>query len=112
MSRKKNLQVVFPLNSDDDFARVIEESSKYLTVIDIHQSWCGPVSAMEPLYRKAFIELDAPDQRIKFYTMDAEKLSPQRRTALAVTDACKPLFVVYKVRAFFFLLVPIPPPLT
>ncbi len=32
MSRRKGQQVVFPLASEDDFMKAIEDSSKYLTV--------------------------------------------------------------------------------
>ena len=53
---------------------------------------------MEPIYRKAYIELDRPEERLKFYTIEAEKLTARGREGLPVTDACKPLFVVYKVR--------------
>ena len=52
---------------------------------------------MEPIYRKAYIELDRPEERLKFYTIEAEKLTAKGREGLPVTDACKPLFVVYKV---------------
>lgn len=98
MSRKKTLQVVFPLETEELFLKAIEDSSKYLTVVDLHQNWCGPVSAMEPLYRKAYIELDSPEHRVKFYTMDIDKISPENRVGLPISESCKPLFVVYKVR--------------
>jgi hypothetical protein len=67
-------------------------------VVDIHQNWCGPCSIMEPIYRKAYIELDRPDERLKFYTIEVEKLTEKGRAGLPVSEACKPLFVVYKVR--------------
>jgi hypothetical protein len=107
MSKRKNLQVVFPLKSEEEFLKAVADSDRYLTVVDIHQTWSGPCSVMEPLYRKAFIELEQPEQRLKCYTIEAEKLSPQSRTGLPVNDSCKPLFVVYKVGAgaLFFLLV-------
>ena len=107
MSKRKNLQVVFPLKSEEEFLKAVADSDRYLTVVDIHQTWSGPCSVMEPLYRKAFIELEQPEQRLKCYTIEAEKLSPQSRTGLPVNDSCKPLFVVYKVGAgaLFFLVV-------
>lgn len=108
MSKRKNLQVVFPLKSEEEFLKAVADSDRYLTVVDIHQTWSGPCTVMEPLYRKAFIELEQPEQRLKCYTIEAEKLSPQSRTGLPVNDSCKPLFVVYKVGAgalfFLFLL--------
>ena len=99
MSKKKGQQIVFPLGSEEEFFAAIEASSKYLTVVDIHQGWCGPCSIMEPIYRKAYIELDRAEERLKFYTIEAEKLTEKGRAGLPVTEACKPLFVVYKVSA-------------
>ena len=57
---------------------------------------------MEPVYRKAYIELDRPDERLKFFTIEAEKLSKESREGLPITDACRPLFVVYKVRSALY----------
>ena len=98
MSRKKGVQVVFPLADDAAFQKAVEESAKFLTVIDIHQNWCGPCTIMEPIYKKFYIELDRPEERLKFFTVDVDFLSPKSREGLPITEACKPLFVLYKVR--------------
>jgi thioredoxin 1 len=100
MSRKKGVQVVFPLADDAAFQKAVEESAKFLTVIDIHQNWCGPCTIMEPIYKKFYIELDRPEERLKFFTVDVDFLSPKSREGLPITEACKPLFVLYKVRCF------------
>jgi hypothetical protein len=68
-SRRKQLNVVSALESSEGFARAIEDSSKFLVVIDIHQAWTGPCTVMEPIYRKAYIELERADERLKFYTV-------------------------------------------
>ena len=67
-------------------------------MVDIHQNWCGPCTIMEPIYRKAYLELDRADERLKFYTIEVDKLTEKGRAGLPITEECKPLFVVYKVR--------------
>jgi hypothetical protein len=95
--RKKGAPIV-ALDSDDAFQAAIEQSTKFLIVVDIHQGWCGPCTTMEPIYNKAYIELDRAEDRLKFFTIDAEKLSAESRKGLPVTESCKPLFVVFKVQ--------------
>ena len=68
-SRRKQLNVVSVLDSSEAFTRAIDQSTKLLIVIDIHQAWTGPCTVMEPIYRKAIIELDRADERLKFYTV-------------------------------------------
>jgi hypothetical protein len=140
--RKKGAPIV-ALDSDEAYQAAIEQSTRYLTVVDIHQGWCGPCTTMEPIYNKAcvsgigrqrgkrppppsppfcahapafakrlmrpqpqpsrlpprsYIELDKAEERLKFFTIDAEKLSAESKKGLPVTESCKPLFVVFKVR--------------
>jgi hypothetical protein len=71
MSRRKQVQTVSALADGEAFDRAIADSGTFLTVIDIHQAWCGPCSVMEPIYRKAYIELEQPEERLKFYTVRA-----------------------------------------
>ena len=97
-ARRKNMTVVTALESDEAYQAAVEKSSQYLTIIDIHQNWCGPCSIMEPIYRKAYLELERAEERLKFYTIDEAKLSAESRAGLPITDSCKPLFVVFKVR--------------
>jgi hypothetical protein len=68
-SRRKQLNVVAALDSHEGFARAVEESTRFLVVVDIHQAWTGPCTVMEPIYRKAMIELDRAEERLKFYTV-------------------------------------------
>jgi hypothetical protein len=48
---KKGAQVIFPLDSADAFQKVIDDSEKYLAVVDIHYGWCGPTEVMAPVIR-------------------------------------------------------------
>lgn len=46
MSKRKNQQVVTALDSAEAYGRAVASSEKFLVVVDIHQGWCGPVTAM------------------------------------------------------------------
>jgi thioredoxin-like negative regulator of GroEL len=75
MSRnKKGINPVTPLTTSADFANAIEESEKRLVVIDIHQNWCGPCTTVEPIFRKAYLELEQPESRLKIYTVRLQTL--------------------------------------
>jgi hypothetical protein len=52
--RKKGAPIV-ALDSDEAYQAAIEQSTRYLTVVDIHQGWCGPCTTMEPIYNKACV---------------------------------------------------------
>ena len=67
--QKGQNQVIDPKLMDQKFNREV----KYLTlapaVIDVHQGWCGPCTVVEPIYRRLFIELDRPEDRIRLYSV-------------------------------------------
>jgi thiol-disulfide isomerase/thioredoxin len=109
-SRRKKGAPIVALDDDAAFVAAVEQSTKFLVVVDIHQGWCGPCTTMEPIYNKAFIELDRAEDRVKFFTIDAEKLSAESKKGLPVTESCKPLFVVFKVRLHRPPAGPSPPP--
>ena len=50
-SRKKGAQVIFALDSAEALQTVIDDSEKYLAVVDIHYGWCGPTEVMAPVIR-------------------------------------------------------------
>lgn len=68
MARRQR-QVVSALPDDAAYTRAIGESDKQLVVVDIHRDWCGPCTVMEAVYRKAYIEIDKAEERVKFYTV-------------------------------------------
>ena len=117
MARRQR-QVVSALPDDAAYTRAIGESDKQLVVVDIHRDWCGPCTVMEAVYRKAYIEIDKAEERVKFYTVrtvhrrgapsfvatsfcrlqiDEAKLTPEQKHGLPLNGGCKPLFVVFKV---------------
>ena len=55
-SRKKGVQILFPLESADAFQKAVDESDKFLAVIDVYQSWTGPTAVMEPVFRRIKME--------------------------------------------------------
>lgn len=100
MSRRKGaFQVTFPCESAEAFDAAVRESDKKLVVMDIYQAWAGPCAAVEPCFRKAFLELDQAESRLKVYTVDETLMTDAQKVGLPVAGTCRPLFVVYKNRA-------------
>lgn len=52
MSRRKQLNVCSALESSAELDNVVEQSDKFLAVVDVHLGWTGPCSVLEPIYRK------------------------------------------------------------
>lgn len=94
-SRKKGVQILFPLESSEAFADAVEQSEKFLAVVDLYQSWSGPTSVMEPVYRK--IKNEHEKLQVKFYTMEESLMAPEQRKYIPATHSgCKPLFLIFK----------------
>ena len=55
-TRKKGAQILFPLESAEAFQKAVDESEKFLAVVDVYQSWTGPTSVMEPVFRRIKME--------------------------------------------------------
>lgn len=97
MAARRARQIVSALSDDSAYKAAVAESDKILVVIDVHQSWCGPCTVMESIYRKVYLELDKAEDRVKFYTMDESKMTPEQKQGLPL-HGCKPLFIVFKQR--------------
>jgi thioredoxin 1 len=54
MPPKKEKQIVFALNSGEEWAEVVNEENRKLVVIDVHLNWCGPCTVMNTNYRTLF----------------------------------------------------------
>lgn len=93
-SRKKNLAIVDALGSAEALDKAIDESDKYLAVVDVHQGWCGPCGVMEPVMRK--IKLGNERLLVKFYTLDESLMTPAQKAPLPNHGVCKPIFLLYK----------------
>jgi len=98
-SRKKGLQVLFPLESAEAFQKAVDDSDKFLAVVDVFQSWTGPTSVMEPVFRRLKMEKDK--LMVKFYNVEEGVLTPEQRKQFVPAPSqggCKPLFVLIKNR--------------
>ena len=62
-----------------------------LSVIDVHQKWCGPCKAIQSTFKRIFF--DYGDKPMKFFTADATQID-----ALAgLVGSAEPAFVFYMV---------------
>jgi hypothetical protein len=98
-SRKKGAQILFPLESAEAFQKAVDDSDKFLAVVDVFQSWTGPTSVMEPVFRR--IKMEKDKLMVKFYNVDEALLTPEQRkqfVPVAAQGGCKPLFVLIKNR--------------
>lgn len=90
-------------------------------VLDVHKKWCGRCEVMQPTFERLYLDNDEADKRVKFLSvrrpaagaqcdesahtrvaqLDDSLLTEEQRKALEPTlhEGCKPLFLVYKVRA-------------
>jgi hypothetical protein len=78
------------------------------TVIDCHQSWCGPCETMQAVYQQLFLAFDCIDQRLRIYNAEIERFKQQLQATLPEdtqvkldSQGCMPLFLVVRVRASY-----------
>jgi len=64
-TRKKGAQILFPLESAEAFQKAVDESEKFLAVVDVYQSWTGPTSVMEPVFRRIKMEKERVPERAR-----------------------------------------------
>ena len=95
-SRKKGAQVLFPLDSSEALQHAVDESDHVLAVVDVFQSWTGPCSVMDPVFRK--IKMEKDKLLVKFFNIDEALLSADQRKFLppGLHTGCKPLFLFFK----------------
>lgn len=114
------------LDTHEKIAQAIEDSDRYLTgerhrrnaacaactfrgrgtyelapcprhaVFDVHQNWCGPCTVMEAVFRKAYLELDKAEERLKIYTVEESLLTEEQKAKMPAIHGCKPMFILYK----------------
>ena len=67
-------------------------------VIDLHEEWCGPCTALEATYRR--LALDLPQGSLRVYSASRPKLSDEQRATLPGGGGagCRPLILVFKAR--------------
>ena len=65
----------------------------------MHQAWCGPCTALEPTYRKLFLQLEQPEERLRICSLDSALMTDAQRSSLPAGSAagCRPLLLLYKV---------------
>ena len=98
MPPKAAKQIVFPVESIDQFKELVNPENLRVTVIDFYLEWCGPCKVMDPNYRPMYFSYDSPDDRIGIYNCEVNNICPEwleehKETVGEFT--CKPKFGVF-----------------
>ena len=92
-------QVVFKVDDMDKLREKMDpEQNKRLLCLDVHRSWCGPTTCIEPNFRALFFsdKFENCEQRAEFLTADETVCPPELLADLkygALT--CKPRFIIW-----------------
>ena len=101
MPPKQQKQILFKIESPEQFLELISPENKKLVVVDMHLNWCGACNCMESNFRSIFFELDSPDTRIAFYTASEDVIPEEIMTALKHGPlGAKPRFAMWLVSDF------------
>lgn len=87
-TRKKGAQILFPLESAEAFQKAVDESEKFLAVVDVYQSWTGPTSVMEPVFRRIKMEKERVPGRAHANAQSGCSCCCCGCQSLAVADGC------------------------
>lgn len=101
MPPKAAKQILFKIDTPEQYAEITSAENSRLVVIDLHLAWCNACQIMEQNYRSMYFAYENADSRIAFYTAAEDAIPQDVMTGLkygALT--CKPRFVVYSVSSY------------
>ena len=58
MPPKPVKQILFKIESQEQFMEIVGTTNKKLAIIDVHLAWCGNCSVMEQNFRTLFFGFD------------------------------------------------------
>ena len=88
-TRKKGAQILFPLESAEAFQKAVDESEKFLAVVDVYQSWTGPTSVMEPVFRRIKMEKERVPERARERAQTHANAQSGALAAAAAASRCR-----------------------
>ncbi|XP_072103214.1 thioredoxin domain-containing protein 6-like [Mobula birostris] len=65
--RKKEIQIEFPIHNEAEWDEMFE--AKGLSVVDVHQGWCGPCKAILSTFRR--LKMEFGEELLHFHTVQA-----------------------------------------
>ncbi|XP_038666330.1 thioredoxin domain-containing protein 3-like [Scyliorhinus canicula] len=83
--RKKDIQIQTPIHNEMEWNEMFE--AKGLSVVDIHQGWCGPCKSISSVFRK--LKMEFGDELLHFNTVEAS-LIPLLK---GFEGKCEPAFI-------------------
>ena len=93
MPPKAQKEIIFPIQSLEQFETITSADNKKLTVIDLYANWCGPCTVMEHCFRSLFFAHEDADKRLEFFTCDSTILGEDYTAKFKKT--CRPIFLIY-----------------
>uniref|UniRef100_UPI00358F701B thioredoxin domain-containing protein 6-like isoform X4 n=1 Tax=Myxine glutinosa TaxID=7769 RepID=UPI00358F701B len=87
MAKKKEAQLQTIVSSREEWDEIMELPG--LTVVDIHQAWCGPCKAVRDIFTRLKMELG--DELLRFITASTSIMKELE----SLRGRCEPLFHVY-----------------
>ena len=94
MGGKKALQVVFSIDTPEEFEQKTSAENDKVAVIDFHLDWCGPCTQLEPSFRLMYFNIEDAKDRVEFLTA-GETVYPEG-TVAKMGLTCKPRICIYK----------------
>lgn len=91
------------VKSVEDLSNLLHVSEEKLIIIDFHEEWCGPATALTPFLNQLWIDVEDAGKRITLVTASfnipgVTKLAQQwSGTDIKVANqGCKPLFILLR----------------
>lgn len=89
-----------------------------MTVVDIHQDWCGLCEAIHPTFIRIFTEYDNAEGRIAVGAANIGKLGPVIQASLPADthvnlekNGCIPIFALYRFKTCISVIIGVDGPL-
>uniref|UniRef100_UPI00398F63F6 thioredoxin domain-containing protein 3 homolog isoform X1 n=3 Tax=Pristiophorus japonicus TaxID=55135 RepID=UPI00398F63F6 len=83
--KRKEIQIETPIHNETQWDEMFE--AKGLSVVDVHQGWCGPCKAILSMFRK--LKMEFGDELLHFHTVQAS-LIPLLK---GFEGKCEPAFI-------------------
>ncbi len=74
MPPKAQKQILFKIDSPEQFTELTSAENPRLVVIDLHLAWCSFCVTMEQNYRSMYFNFENAEQRIQFLTCSEENI--------------------------------------